>query len=73
MGVATPYSNYFKIFQKYKNVQHGITISRQDPADIRPVNLDISEQHRVVDFLVQLATLETGSWLLSGWSWARLC
>ena len=28
---------------------------------VRPVKLDIFEQHRVVDFLVQLATLETGS------------
>ena len=29
-----------------------------------PVKLDIFEQHRVVDFLVQLATLETGSRVL---------
>eukprot|EP00435_Cladocopium_sp_Y103_P049656 s985_g15.t1 len=38
-----------------------------------PVNLDISEQHRVVDFLVQLATLETGSRVLCWLDGTQVC
>lgn len=38
-----------------------------------PVNLDIFEQHRVVDFLVQLATLETGSRVLCWLDGTQVC